>query len=78
MDQLLSFLPLIASAAAPYITEVVKGLFGKVGKKIPSLLKPVLSVLFGSVLGAVTGGDPVTGGVIGLAGTTGFKVGKKS
>ena len=77
-DSLLSLLPLVLSAASPYITEGVKALVGKVGKSIPTVLKPVLSVLFGTVLSAVTGGDPVTGGAIGLAGATGFKVGKTS
>jgi hypothetical protein len=77
-ESLLSLLPLVVSAASPYITEGVKALVGKVGKSIPTVLKPVLNVVFGSVLSGIFGGDPVSGGAAGLAGSVGFRVGKTS
>ena len=85
---LLQLLPLFASTAAPYVTEVVKNVVEVGGKKIPSFLKGPLNILFaaalaavGSVVPGVEGGvvdAGVLGALVGLGSSAGFKVGKKS
>jgi len=85
----LNLLPLFASTVAPYVTEVVKNVVESGGKKIPSILKGPLNIIFSAALAAVCGGvvpgvevgavdAGVLGALVGLGSSAGFKVGKKS
>jgi hypothetical protein len=78
IEAILSLLPVVASALSPYVTEGVKKAVAAAGAAIPAVFKPAVSILAGAALAAVCGGEAAVGGVVGLASSLGFKVGKSS
>ena len=60
---LLQLAPILLSAIAPFITNLVSRQIAAIGAKIPAQFMPAVNALIGAVLAGIAGANPIEGAV---------------